>query len=84
MMTLAEFLLKTEHEFNGHKQTDIVGMSLEDGLQLCKELEELCDHEHSFVLEVWTTGGFTIYEKDYFPVGHTGGVDRLILSVSKA
>lgn len=84
MMTLAEFLLNTKHEYNGHKQTEIAGMSLEDGLQLCKELEELCEDEHSFVLEVWTTSDFTLYQKDYFPVGHTGGVDRMILSVSKA
>lgn len=81
-MNIAEFLLKLENQYNGHFQTEIKGMSVEDGLRLCKELEEHTDNEYSFVLELWTCGSYTVYCKDYFPEGKIGGRDRIILSVT--
>lgn len=81
-MNIAEFLLKLENQYNDHYQTEIKGLSVEDGLQLCKDLEEYTDKQYSFVLELWTDGCYTVYCKDYFPEGKMGGRDRIILSVT--
>ena len=79
-MNFAKFLLETENEYAGHKQTEIKGLSIEDGMELCKELEEL-EPEYSFVLELWTDGNYTIYQKNFFDVGNPTGRDRMILGV---
>lgn len=79
-MNFAKFLLETENEYNSHKQTEIKGLSIEDGIALCKELEEL-EPEYSFVLELWTDGNYTIYQKNFFDVGNPTGRDRMILGV---
>lgn len=81
-MKIAEFLLKLENKYNDHYQTEIKGFSVEDGLQLCKDLEEYTDKQYSFVLEIWTDGCYTVYQKDFFPEGKMGGRDRIILSVN--
>lgn len=81
-MNIAEFLLKLENQYHGHYQTEIKGLSIEDGLQICKELEEYTDNQYSFVLELWTCGSYTVYQKDFFPEGKMGGKDRIILSVT--
>ena len=82
MISLAQFLLNTKSEFNGHKSTEIRNMSVEDAIQICKDLEKI-EPNKSFVVEVWTDGCFNIYEKDAWkarehPLGHK---DRLILTV---
>ena len=79
-MNFAKFLLETENEYEGHKQTEIKGLSIEDGIALCKELEEL-EPEYSFVLELWTDGNYTIYQKSFFEEGNPTGRDRMILGV---
>ncbi len=81
-MNVAELLMNIENEYNQHKQTTITGLSYENAIEICKELEEYVDNEYSFVVELWTDGSFTIYQKDYFPVGKQGGVDRMILGNS--
>lgn len=83
-MNLAEFLLNLENEYNGHKTTEIKGIPLEAGLQLCKDLEELAHGEYSFVCELWTDGCYTIIQKDYWKQGqhHLGHTDRNILNVA--
>ena len=81
MMSFAEFLLNTPNEYQGHKQTEIKGLSIEDGMKLCKELEELEPH-YAFVIELWSTGDYTIYQKGYFPEGNPTGRDRMILGVN--
>lgn len=81
-MNIAEFLLKLENQYNGHFQTEIKGLSVEDGVALCRELEEYTGNEYSFVLELWTCGSYTVYQKDYFPEWKVGGRDRIILSVT--
>ena len=81
-MNFAKFLLETENEYAGHKQTEIKGLSIEDGVALCKELEEL-EPEYSFVLELWSDGNYTIYQKDFFEEGNPTGRDRMILGVDK-
>jgi len=78
-MNICKLLLEIDNEFNRHKQTTIKGLSVKQGLKLCKKLEKYTDNRYSFVLEVWTTGGFTIYQKDYFDKVHTGSRDRIIL-----
>ena len=82
-MNFAKFLLETENEYNSHKQTEIKGLSIEDGVALCKELEEL-ESEYSFVLELWSDGNYTIYQKGYFPEGNPTGRDRMILGVDNS
>lgn len=79
-MKIAELLMNIENEFNSHKQTVIKGLTLEQGIQICKELEEYTDNEHSFVIELWTDGSFTISQKDFFSMGNLSGRDKLILS----
>lgn len=86
MISLAEFLLNTKHEYNGHLQTEIKGLSIKKGIRLCKELEQHTNDEYSFVLEVWSDGNYTIYQKDYWkagehPLGHT---DRIVLGVGNS
>ncbi len=81
-MKIAEFLLKLDNKYNDHYQTEIKGLSVEDGVALCRELEEYTENKYSFVLELWTCESYTIYQKDYFPEGKMGGRDRIILSVS--
>lgn len=81
MLTVAELLLKIDNEYNGHKQTTINGLSLKQAKQICKDLEKLTDNEHSFVVELWTDGSMTIYQKDFFPAGTVGGTDRIILGI---
>ena len=80
-MNLAEFLLNTPNEYNSHKQTEIKGLSIEDGMKLCKELEEL-EPYYAFVIELWSTGDYTIYQKDFFEEGNPTGRDRMILGVN--
>lgn len=82
MISLAQFLLNTKSEYNGHKSTEIRKMSLEDAIQICKDLEKI-EPNKSFVVEVWTDGCFDIYEKDAWKSGehHLGHRDRLILTV---
>ena len=82
-MNFAKFLLETENEYAGHKQTEIKGLSIEDGMKLCKELEEL-EPEYSFVLELWTDDNYTIWQKGYFSEGNPTGCDRMILGVNNA
>ena len=79
-MNFAKFLLETENEYAGHKQTEIKGLSIEDGMKLCKELEEL-EPFYSFVLELWTDGNYTIWQKYFFEEGNPTGRDRMILGV---
>lgn len=75
-MSLAELLLKMDNKYDGHYQTTITGLTLEQGIELCKELEEYVDKEYSFVLELWTDSAFTIYKKD----GLGSGIDQMIVS----
>lgn len=75
-MSLAELLLKMDNQYNGHYQTVISGLTLEQGMDICKELEEYTDGKHSFVLELWTCGNYTIYKKDGLGIGK----DQMIVS----
>ncbi len=82
--SFAQFLLSSLKEYNGHLQHEATGISVEDGLNICKELETLTDNNYSFVLQLWTCGGYTIYQVDYWKRSEhiLGDTDRMILSVS--
>ena len=82
-MNFAKFLLETENEYNGNKQTEIKGLSIEDGMKLCKELEEI-EPYYAFVIELWSTGDYTIYQKDFFEEGNPTGRDKMILGVNNS
>ena len=81
----SKLLLDSDNEFNGHKQTTVSNLSIEDGIEICKELEEYCDYEYSFVCEVYVDKGFTILQKDYWKPGEhlLGHRDRIILGVGE-
>lgn len=83
MMTIAEFVYHCKNEYNGHKQTTLTHMDMDVALQLCKDLEGIAGT--SFVLEVWTDGCMTIYQKDFWGAGehHLGHTDRTILSIGE-
>jgi hypothetical protein len=84
--TFAQFLLNQTKECNGHLQATATGISIEDGMQLCKELEALTGNQHSFILEVWSDGSYTIYEVDFWDKGEhpLGHLHRMILGVSNS
>ena len=86
MISLAEFLLKTQNVHNGHLQTEIKGMSFEDAVQLCKDLEEVTDNRYCFVVEYWPEGDMTIYQKQYWNIGEhqLGCTDRIILGINNS
>jgi hypothetical protein len=75
-MSLAELLLKMHKQCNGHYQTTVSGLTLEQGMEICKQLEEYTDGQYSFVLELWTCGNYTIYKKDGLGIGK----DQVIVS----
>lgn len=75
-MSLAELLLKINNEHNGHKSTVISGLTLQQGIDICKELEEYTDGKDSFVIELWTDSNYTIYKKDGLGIGK----DQIIVS----
>lgn len=82
--SFASFLLNQTKHYNGHFQCETTGLPLEDALLICKELEELTNHEHSFTVELWTDGSYTVYQVDYWePQEHVlGHRNRIILGVS--
>lgn len=86
MISLAEFLLNTKNQYNGHLQTELEGLSIKKGIRLCKELEEYTNNKYSFVVEVYTDGNFTIWQKDYWKTGehNLGHLDRMILGVNNS
>lgn len=82
--SFAQFLLNSTNIYNGHIQTETKGIPVEQGLVICKDLEELTDHKYSFTLELWTDGSYTIHQMDYWKKGEhiLGDVNRMICGVS--
>jgi hypothetical protein len=80
-MKIAKFLLSVKDECNQHLQTELKHISIKKGLKICRQLEKITDKD--YVLEVWTSGSYCIYEKDTWKVGEhpLGHRDRLICSV---
>lgn len=82
--SLAQFILKTtDNKKYQHLQHEVKGLSVEDGLQICKDLEELTDRNDSFTLQLWTDGSFAVYRMNYWTPGEhiLGHTDQLVLSV---
>lgn len=81
-MKVSDMLMYIGNEYNGHKQTVISGLTLEDGFEIIEELNR--EYEGFFVLEVWNKEDFSIYQKSFWAAGehHLGHTDRLILSNS--
>ena len=79
-MNIAKLLLNLDNKYNDHHQTVIKGLTLKQGMKICKKLEKYTDNKESFVLELWTDGNFSVYQKDCFPMGNPSGRDKLILS----
>lgn len=83
-MKFEKFLLETEHEYNGHKQTLLNNFPIKKGVKLCKKLEKFTLYAYSFILEVSSDGSYSIYQVDYFPEDNPTGRNRLILGVDNA
>ena len=79
-MNVAEMLLNIQNEYNGHKQTIIQGLTVEDGYEILKELSDITGD--LFTLRLYNRKDFTIYQEDYWKRGehHLGHTDRMILS----
>lgn len=75
-MNIAKLLLNLDNQYRGHYQTTIRGLTVEQGMEICRLLEEEFDNQESFVLELWTGGEFTIYKKDVIAPGQ----DQIILA----
>lgn len=75
-MNIAKLLLSMDNQYNGHYQTIIKGLTVEEGMEICRLLEEEFDNQESFVLELWVDGSFTIRRKD----GIAAGQDQTILT----
>lgn len=82
--SFAQFLLNQTKECNGHLQTETTGLSVNDALVICKELEKLTDHQNAFTIELWTDGSYTIYQMDFWEMGQhpLGHINRMILGVN--
>lgn len=82
-MNLAEFIYNVEHDWNGHKQNEIKNLPLEQGIEICKDLEELTEGKYFFTCDVYTDGSYSIIQKNYWKRGEhsLGHQDRIILSV---
>lgn len=83
-MNIADMLLDIKNEYNGHKQTVIEGLSVEDGLDILRELNDHCGVDGLFSLRVFNDDEFSIYQEDYWKPGEhmLGHKDRLIMSNS--
>lgn len=75
-MNIAKLLLSLDNQYRGHYQTVIKGLSVEQGMEICRLPEEEFDNQESFVLELWTDNNFIVYKKD----GIASGQDQIILS----
>lgn len=83
MITLAQFLLESKDEYNGHKNTSLNKLPLSQGIELCKELEQYTNERYCFVCEVHSDTSYNIVQKRFWKEGEhpSGHIDRLILSV---
>lgn len=81
MITVADFLMNSENEYNGHKQTDIGGVSLETLLQILKDLED-SNPPCLFAIQLFCDKSGYIEQKNYWKDGERldGCRDRLIAS----
>lgn len=75
-MNIAKLLLSMDNQYGGHYQTTIKGLTVEEGMEICRLLEEEFDNQESFVLELWVDGSFAIRRKD----GIAAGQDQTILT----
>lgn len=80
-LSVADLLLSIDYEFNGHKQTSIPGLTLEQCESIVEDLNT--KGQGIFYLRNYGNDEFSIYQEDYWepgehPIGH---VDRLILSI---
>ena len=80
----AEFLLNTKDEYNQHKCTEVSGVSVEEAINICKDLEDYTGNESLFTVEVFSDKSWTIHQKDYFANHLLGHRDRMILSCDGA
>lgn len=80
MFNFTKFLLETKNEFNGHKQTEIDGLTDEDIQEIVDDLRSETDC--FFIIQNDKEGAYFIYQMDYWKRNDQRPVNlhRLILS----
>lgn len=78
-MKLAEFLLNSENEYNGHKQLEIGDISFKSLRDVVAELDE-ADPYHIFKIELFSDGSGSVEQTFYWREGEhpDGHIDRTI------
>ena len=78
-MKLATFLLENKNEYNGHKQTELGEMTLEEVRKIMDALAEESPY-HSFYMKMFNDGSGSVEQADYWKEGehHLGHTDRMI------
>lgn len=78
-MKLATFLLENINEYNGHKQTELGEMTLDDLWKVVEDLKEESPHR-PFYIKIFSDGSGSVEQESYWKEGEhpLGHVDRLI------
>lgn len=82
-MDLCNFLLNKGNDYNGHKQHEWKGLTIEEGLEIVQALEVYTKHKYIFYLQVYSDKSYTICQSGYWKPGEqvNGDTDRNILGV---
>lgn len=89
MLSVVDLIMSQKNTYNGHFMMTISGLSIEQGLEIIKDLESnYGGHEGflgSYVMNVYSDGTYSIAQKDFWKPGQhpLGHLDRLLLSVEK-
>lgn len=87
-ITLAEVILNSTNEHNGHKQLELEGITfnIHQILQLCQELEDELHKTEGFLgcvaYKVHPDYSGSIYALDYFRVHPLGHKDKLLVGIN--
>lgn len=78
-MKLATFLLENKNEYNGHKQTELGGITFDD-LQGVVEVLQSEDPCHLFYMKIFSDGSGSVEQGCYWEEGEhlMGHTDRTI------
>lgn len=89
MKSITNVIMSQKNTHNGHFMMTISGLSIEQGLEIIKDLENnYGGHEGflgSYVVEVYSDRTYSIVQKDFWKPGQhpLGHLDRLLLNVEE-
>lgn len=78
-MKLAEFLLNSENEYNGHKQIEVGEISLSALRNVVRALEDE-DPYHLFMIQLFSDGSGSVEQANYWREREhpSGSINRMI------